>query len=217
MLLLALLAAACGNPVRSAPNVATATVAIRTDLAAANASHGQQLFSDNHCVTCHGSQALGGVGPKLARTDLAFDAFLVKIRTALPPKPAFSAAELSDQDAMDIYGWLQTLSGQGEPVTAPPFVVVQVQPGQEELPATPILGMSLWTGFACDQCHGAFAQGSSDGPSLAGISYPYEMERAKMRQTADTIPQHDQSFMRDTVLKRLYQWLQEGADPGGGC
>ena len=76
--------------------------------------------------------------------------------------------------------------------------------------------MSLWTGFQCAECHGAFAQGTSRGSALAGISYPYELERAKMRQTAGEIPEHAQEFMRDTVLKRLYQWLQEGADPEGG-
>jgi len=216
-ILTGLLIGACQGSVRPAPAFATSTVNIEVNLAPADVAHGEQLFTEKQCVACHGPQALGGIGPKLAQTALPFDDFLVKIRTALPPKPAFSAAELSDQEAMDIYGWLQSLSGKGEVAAAPEFAVVKVKPGQEILPPGPILGMSLWTGFECDQCHGAFAQGSPDGPALAGISYPYEMERAKMRQTADEIPQHAQTFMRDTVLTRLYQWLQSGANPEGGC
>ena len=216
LLLSGLLAAACGNQIRPAPERPTQAVTISQTLQAPDNTAGQAVFTSQHCVACHGEQALGKIGPALARTALPFDTFLIKVRTALPPKPAYSAEELSDQQAYDIYGWLQSLSGQGAPPTQR-LVVVKIEPGQEDLPPGEILGMSVWTGMECSQCHGAFAQGSKDGPALAGLSFPYELVRATMRQTADTIPQHDQSFMRDTVLKRLYEWLKTGADPEGGC
>jgi hypothetical protein len=151
-------------------------------------------------------QAEGGVGPRLAGTILPFDRFLDKLRTALPPKPAFSQAELSDQDVYNLYGWLQNL-GQIEPVSAGPAALL---PGQ-------VLGMQLWTEGRCDSCHGAFAQGSAIAPPLVESGFPFEMERAKMRQTADTIPEHGDDMMDDTLFWRLYNWLQAGADPAGGC
>ena len=217
MLGAAAIVAACANPVRPAPPRPTAIAATGTNLVAANIDNGMQQFSAQQCVACHGPLAQGGIGPRLANTALSYDAFLSKVRNAIPPKPAYSADVLPDQDVYDIYTWLQTLSPQVAAQPRPALEIVKIEPGQEDLPAGPILGMSLWTGFKCDTCHGAFAQGSSDGPELAGISYPYELERAKMRQTANEIPEHDQTYMRDTVLKRLYQWLQSGANPEGGC
>ena len=217
LIVVAVALAACGNPVRPAPTRPAPTAAADTNLAVADRAKGMQYFADAQCVACHGAKATGGIGPVLAHTALSFDQFMTKVRTALPPKPAYLAEELSDQAVYDIYGWLQTMPPSTATKTLPPFAAVKVEPGQETLPAGKILGMSLWTGFKCAECHGAFAQGTSRGSALAGISYPYELERAKMRQTAGEIPEHAQEYMRDTVLKRLYQWLQQGADPEGGC
>lgn len=38
-----------------------------------------------------------------------------------------------------------------------------------------------------------------------------------MRQTAGAIPEHAADHMNDTLFQRLYNWLQAGADPEGGC
>jgi hypothetical protein len=151
--------------------------------------------------------AQGGIGGELAGTSKPFADFLHIVRTALPPKPAYNQAELPDQDAYNVYVWLQSLGPESnvEPVAAP------------VLPEGEVLGMTLWTQYECDQCHGAFAQGSATAPPLAGISYPYEMERANMRQTEAEIPQHAAEHIRDVVLKRLYKWLQAGANPNDGC
>jgi len=186
-------------------------------LATPDVARGAKVWHNKHCDSCHGKHALGGVGPRLAQTDLTFSKFLDIVRHALPPKPAFSEEELSTQDAYNIYAWLHTLEPTGQAQPRPPLRIVKVKPGQEKLPDAPILGMSLWTGFHCDRCHGAFAQGTSRGPALVNYSYPYEVMRANMRRTADKIPEHAQSYMRDTVLKRLYKWLHEGAHPEGGC
>jgi hypothetical protein len=143
----------------------------------------------------------------LAVTSLSFDQFLHKVRTALPPKPAFNETELPTQDAYNIYGWLASLGSSGMASTAP---TPALPPGQ-------VLGMQVWTEGQCDSCHGAFAQGSPQGPTLVGLSFPFEMERAKMRQTDDTIPAHTVEYMDDTLFQRLYNWLQAGADPESGC
>ena len=203
---------ACGSfadtPQATAPPEPTNTPVSAANLAHPDPVRGQQVWLDKQCVNCHGETAQGGIGPTLAGLNMPFDQFLHIQRTAMPPKPAFNAAELPDQDAYNVYIWLQTMDSQVaavQPVAAP-----QLAEGQ-------VLGMTLWTQYECDQCHGAFAQGSAEAPTLAGISYPYEMERANMRLTEDEIPQHKAEHIRDVVLKRLYNWLQAGANPQGGC
>lgn len=199
---------ACADTFAPAPEPPTPTPAPESaaNLAEPNLARGQQLYLDKQCAACHGPAAEGGIGPKMSGTGLAFDSFLHTVRTALPPKPAFNETELTAQDVYNIYGWLQSLEA--------------AQPAAAEAPALAegeVLGMTLWTEGQCDTCHGAFAQGSPNGPALANISYPYELERAKMRQTADTIPEHAAEHMRDVILQRLYKWLQAGANPADGC
>ncbi len=204
----AVLLAACGETLAPAPNPATTTPQLEAvaNLTKPDLTRGQQLYFDKQCGACHGPAAEGGIGPKLSGTTASFDDFLHTVRTALPPKPAFSATELTGQDVYNIYGWLQNMA-RVETVSAQ---APALQPGE-------VLGMTLWTEGRCDTCHGAFAQGGPDAPALVNLSYPYELERAKMRQTADTIPEHAAEHMRDVILQRLYKWLQAGANPADGC
>jgi mono/diheme cytochrome c family protein len=197
-------------PIAPAPDQATSTVhpeSAASGLAAPDLARGEQVFLDKQCVACHGSQVGTGVATDLAGTSLSFDEFLHIQRTAKPPKPAFNELELSDQDAYNVYSWLKQLSpDQSTPVAPAPTLA----PGE-------VLGMTVWTEYGCDGCHGAYAQGSPEGPGLAGINFPYEMERARMRQTADTIPEHAAGHMNDTVLQALYEWLKNGAGVTDRC
>lgn len=207
--LAALLLAACADTFAPAPTpAATATPpAPIARLTEPDLGRGQQVFLDKQCLACHGPRGEGGIGGVLAGTTKSFADFQHVVRTALPPKPAFNEVELSSQDVYNVYGWLLSL---GQAAAAGPVPTPVLEPGK-------ILGMTLWTEGRCDTCHGSFAQGSAGAPPLAGLTFPYEMERAKMRQTAGEIPEHAAEHMRDEVLKRLYQWLQAGANPGDGC
>jgi mono/diheme cytochrome c family protein len=209
MLTLDIMIVACAGTPAPAPILPTATPAVESAAAleTPDLARGQQVYLDKQCAACHSLQAEGGIGPKLAGTILPFDQFLHKLRTALPPKPAFNETELTGQDAYHIYGWLESLE---QPVAASAGPPAALPPGQ-------VLGMQVWTEGQCDSCHGAFAQGSLTGPTLAGLSFPFELERANMRQTAGTIPEHAADHMNDTLFQRLYNWLQAGADPEGGC
>ncbi|GAB4547686.1 MAG: hypothetical protein Kow0063_42410 [Anaerolineae bacterium] len=200
---------ACDEVLAPAPVMPTATpqTEVAANLSPPDLARGQQVYLDKQCAACHGSQGEGGISPRLAGITMPFDEYLHAIRTALPPKPAFNEIELTNQDAYNVYGWLQSL---GQVSVAPVTPTPTLLPGE-------MLGMTLWTEGKCDTCHGAFAQGSPNGPPLAGLSYPYEVERARMRQTADTIPEHAPEHMRDVVLQRLYKWLQAGANPSDGC
>jgi mono/diheme cytochrome c family protein len=176
---------------------------------AGDVTAGAQLWSEKKCNACHGRNATGGMGGVLANTALPFDQFLSKIRNAIPPKPAMNANDLSDDQAYSIFLWLHapsTTAAKPEPVSAP-----------AALPAEQILGIQVWTEKGCDQCHGAFAQGSPRAPALAGENYPFERQRAVIRQFTDQNPAHSEKNIPDDLLQRLLDWLKRGADPSSGC
>lgn len=174
-----------------------------------NLENGEVFWHDSHCIDCHGPLALGGIGPQLASTQLSFDDFLYKVRTAIPPKPAFDETQLPEQSVFDIYAWVKT---QIPPVQ---FPEAGVEPGGPEATGTTpsteeVMGMTIWTCRQCDSCHGIFGQGGPDAPTLAGLDYPVEEELALMRSTADAIPEHSVDHISDEIFERLYKWIEMG-------
>lgn len=186
------------------PTVPSVTVGTLTG----DVGTGARLWREKQCVACHGTTGLGGMGGSLANTALSFDQFLSQIRNALPPKPAMNTTDLSDADAYSIYLWLHTLS----PANAKAAAVAPAA-----LPSGQVLGIQVWTERGCAQCHGAFAQGSEKAPALAGESFPFERQRAVMRQSADQNPAHGEKNIPDDLLQRLLDWVRRGADPSSGC
>jgi len=71
--------------------------------------HGQRLFGQN-CVPCHGTAAVGGMGPKLANNPILTDErrFWATVRQGRGAMPAWSAM-LNAQEIADIQAWLKTL------------------------------------------------------------------------------------------------------------
>jgi cytochrome c oxidase cbb3-type subunit III len=71
-------------------------------------ARGGGIFAHN-CQACHGSGAVGGMGPKLAKNPILKheDLFWDTVLHGRGPMPAWSSA-LSHQDIADIYAWLLT-------------------------------------------------------------------------------------------------------------
>jgi mono/diheme cytochrome c family protein len=67
------------------------------------------------CFECHGGAGQGGAmndpTPALAKLELPVESFVAFLRGAPNDVPAHSADVLSDQDATDIYAFLQSLPG----------------------------------------------------------------------------------------------------------
>jgi mono/diheme cytochrome c family protein len=84
-----------------------------------DAAQGKQIYLKDACFTCHGRSGQGGVyrgpAPILARTALPFDGFKALLRDPPGDMPAFSEAVLSDQDAADMYAFLESLPGPRSP------------------------------------------------------------------------------------------------------
>jgi mono/diheme cytochrome c family protein len=204
--ILILATVACDRRVPAPPRPTIQSTTLNATLTG-DPAEGARLYREKQCVACHGATALGGIGKPLADTSLPFDQFLSKIRNAIPPKPAMNATDLSDAEAYSIYLWVHSTSTQA----------AQAAPAPVALPTGQILGIQVWAEKGCDQCHGAFAQGSPRAPALAGENYPFERQRAVMRQYADQNPAHSENNIPDDLLQRLLDWLKRGADPTSGC
>jgi cytochrome c oxidase cbb3-type subunit 3 len=72
------------------------------------ASRGEASYANN-CQACHGTGAMGGMGPKLAKNPILKheDLFWETVLHGRGPMPAWGAA-LSRQDIADIHAWLAT-------------------------------------------------------------------------------------------------------------
>ncbi len=70
---------------------------------------GARTWAAHPCSGCHGAQAGGGDGPKLAGMQLTYDGILDQVRNGSTFMPGFTADQVSDQDVADILAWIQTL------------------------------------------------------------------------------------------------------------
>jgi mono/diheme cytochrome c family protein len=76
---------------------------------AASAENGKVAFLKHGCWQCHGYQAQGGVGPRLAPDPIPFDALSTFVRTTNRAMPPFREEILSNEDLADIYAYLQSI------------------------------------------------------------------------------------------------------------
>ena len=74
-----------------------------------DANAGAQAWVAKSCAGCHGANAEGGIGPKLAGTPLPFDTVKNTIRNGKGAgMPKLSADQVSDADIANIYAWLKS-------------------------------------------------------------------------------------------------------------
>jgi cytochrome c len=86
-----------------------------------NAEHGRALYRETGCYQCHGLAGQGAMmtGPRVSRTEFAFDGFLNQLRHPVNQMPPYEAAVLSDRDAADIYAYLQQMPAPRDPDSIP--------------------------------------------------------------------------------------------------
>ena len=71
---------------------------------------GKKWFIMNNCGSCHGPNGDDGRAVPIAGLNMDFSRFLRKLRTTdAPIMPPFPESKISDQDAADIYAYLQSL------------------------------------------------------------------------------------------------------------
>jgi mono/diheme cytochrome c family protein len=79
-----------------------------------NAANGGRWYKLYRCNGCHGENGSGGKGPVIADTSLSYYHFLHKLRSPNSPiMPTFDKKQVPDQDAAEIYLWLQQQKKKG--------------------------------------------------------------------------------------------------------
>ena len=96
----------------------TATTAPKATSAPGDPAQGKTIWAAQTCVGCHGPNAEGGIGPKLAGTGLSYDQVLLQVRLGKAPMPAFTAEQVSDQQVAHILAWLKSLAAAPAPAPA---------------------------------------------------------------------------------------------------
>jgi mono/diheme cytochrome c family protein len=120
---------------------------------------GAQLWAQKPCSGCHGAQAMGDIGPRLAGTVLQFDEVLLRVRAGKGDMPAFSEAEISDLELRHIYAWLESLTPP-TPTLAPtdtPEPNAPTSTPRAELPPSGHL-MAFWEDVNWVKVHSDFAK-----------------------------------------------------------
>lgn len=178
---------------------ATATPSLPTT---PSAGVGERVWAEKPCMGCHGAQAGGGVGPRLAGTGLTYDQVLLTARSGSAPMPAFSPEEVSDLEVSHIHAWLQSL--------APPTPTPIAQPA---FPTAAL--MAMWQNVNDMKVRSDFAkdlperQAGDDAGRLA-ILRQYANDALQLGQSA--IQQANQALSeipRESVQASIRQVIDE--------
>jgi mono/diheme cytochrome c family protein len=106
-----------------APNGAGAAPAANAQAApTGSAENGKKIYSSYGCYQCHGYEAQGGAGARLAPRPIAFAAFMRYIRRPTGQMPPYTAKVVSDQEVADIHAFLRSIP-QPPAVNAIPILV----------------------------------------------------------------------------------------------
>jgi len=88
---------------------------------AGGVANGERLYVEVGCYQCHGLAGQGALrtGPRASRTAYSYQGFLAQLRHPVSQMPPYEAAVLSDQDAADLYAYLQQMPAPRDPKSIP--------------------------------------------------------------------------------------------------
>ena len=97
LLILAMLAGSQNPPAANAPR--------------GDAQNGKTLFMKYGCYECHGREGQGSnaTGPRLNQNPITYPRFVAYIRKPSGEMPPYTAKVVIDQQAADLYAFLQSL------------------------------------------------------------------------------------------------------------
>lgn len=75
-------------------------------------AQGTRIYAADGCYECHGRAGQGSraTGPRLARTEMSYDAFAQQIRKPSDLMPPYTTVVMSDKDVADVYAFLKSMS-----------------------------------------------------------------------------------------------------------
>ena len=95
----------------AAASLVFASAAAAQQTPAGSADNGKKLYESFGCYQCHNRAAQGAnaTGPRLAPGPTPYANFIQQLRHPRYEMPPYEAAIVSDQQAADIYAFLQTI------------------------------------------------------------------------------------------------------------
>ena len=85
----------------------------------ADAERGEELYVSTGCWQCHGFEGQGGAAGPAVAPPMAYEPFLLQLRTPRQVMIPYSETVLSDADAADIHAWLASLPPPADPADIP--------------------------------------------------------------------------------------------------
>ena len=76
---------------------------------AGDAANGKKIFASYGCYQCHGYDAHGGAGARLAPNPISFGNFQRYVRQPTGEMPPYTAKVVSDKELADIYAFLKSI------------------------------------------------------------------------------------------------------------
>ncbi len=170
---------------------------------AGDAENGRKIFDNLSCSRCHGADGEGMTPgekesgpPKIARTPLSVQQFIVLVRAPKGAMPSFGARQVSDAELLDVYAFLQS------PAAQPKL----------ELPASASSenGQRFYKSFGCYECHGLVGQGSTQtgGSRLGPPQIPFSGFVAYARHPNGQMPPYSSKVVSDAQFADIYAFLQ---------
>lgn len=84
---------------------------VQTPAPRGNAETGKALFMKIGCYQCHGREGQGSTatGPRLNQNPITYSRFIAYIRKPTGEMPPYTAKVVSEQQAADLFAYLQSL------------------------------------------------------------------------------------------------------------
>jgi LPXTG-motif cell wall-anchored protein len=112
-----------------------------------DAAEGKKVWDAKSCKSCHGANAEGGRARALANYEKTANDIITQVRAPRNAMPAYSAAQISDDELKHLFDYLKTLT---PPASFTP-ITYQAQAGDDP-------GKVLFNQKRCVACHGENAE-----------------------------------------------------------
>lgn len=164
---------------------------------AGDVARGRQLWETKLCKNCHGANGEGLYAAPRAGDGKSLADWIAQVRTPRSAMPAFSDAQVSDQDIADMYTYMQTLS-------APASFTVKTFDTGANAPA----GLVLAAQKRCTACHGDFTQTIQFRFVNQNRSVDTAAVIKQLRTPAQDMPHFSEAQVSDAQAGEIAAYLQ---------
>ena len=158
---------------------------------------GKDAFAAHMCVTCHGPEGQGAVGPTLAPPPRALPDFTRYVRQPAGKMPPFTPQAVSDADLADIYAFLQSAN----PTPASNL---------SNLSGNTQNGGRIYVADGCYECHGRVGQGSQStaAPRIGPPALTIDAFARYIHAPTGNMPPYTSKVVSDQDVADIYAFLK---------